>query len=179
MLRLLLEKHRSKDGSWDVVVPSSGGKDSAFVAHMLKYKYNMNPLTVTWAPHIYTAVGWSNFQALIHSGLDNISGTPDGMLHRILSRASLIKMGDVFQPFIYGQKAFPIRIATKMGIPLIMFGENGEVEYGGDSKNEESPTHNITDDIDKHYNSGFQLTDWADAGLTKEVFELLSNAKYR
>jgi N-acetyl sugar amidotransferase len=166
MLLDLLDKHRSKDGSWDVVVPSSGGKDSSFVAHMLKERYGMHPLTVTWAPHIYTAVGWYNFQALIHAGLDNIMGTPDGMLHRVLSRASLIKMGDVFQPFIYGQKAFPIKMATKMGIPLIMFGENGEVEYGGDSKNEESPTHDITSDMDRHYNSGFQLTDWADAGLT-------------
>ena len=39
----LLDKHRRKDGYWDVLVPSSGGKDSGFVAHQLKYKYNMNP----------------------------------------------------------------------------------------------------------------------------------------
>jgi|TARA_B100001971_G_scaffold5268_1_gene4357 N-acetyl sugar amidotransferase len=165
-LRGLLEKHRSNDGSWDVVVPSSGGKDSAFVAHKLKYEYNMHPLTVTWAPHIYTGVGWYNFQALVHSGLDNVLGTPDGLLHRILTRASLIKMGDIFQPFIYGQKAFPISTAVRYGIPLIMYGENGEVEYGGDSKNEELPTHNITSDIEKHYISGFKLTDWADCGIS-------------
>ena len=46
----LLNKFRSKTGHHDVVVPGSGGKDSAFTAHILKYKYGMNPLTVTWAP---------------------------------------------------------------------------------------------------------------------------------
>src|SRR3989338_6040052 len=52
----LLDKHRSKDGSWDVVVPSSGGKDSGLVAHQLK-EYGMHPLTATWAPFIYTKIG--------------------------------------------------------------------------------------------------------------------------
>jgi len=46
-----LNKYRKNDGTYDVLVPSSGGKDSLYVAHMLKYKYNMNPLTVTWAPY--------------------------------------------------------------------------------------------------------------------------------
>ena len=46
----LLDKHRSKDGSWDCIVPSSHGKDSALVAHQLKHQYGMHPLTVTWAP---------------------------------------------------------------------------------------------------------------------------------
>ena len=52
-LRLLLDKFRSSDGSYDVIVPGSGGKDSAYTSHILKYKYGMNPLTVTWAPHLY------------------------------------------------------------------------------------------------------------------------------
>ena len=68
----LCNRHRSKDGGYDCIVPGSGGKDSAFTAHVLKYKYGMNPLTVTWAPHKYTEIGWHNFQNWIHSGLDNI-----------------------------------------------------------------------------------------------------------
>ena len=56
-LKELLARHRRSDGSFDVVVPSSGGKDSARVAHELKYNYGMNPLTVTWAPHVYTDIG--------------------------------------------------------------------------------------------------------------------------
>ncbi len=57
-LSTLLDKHRKHDGSYDVIVPSSGGKDSGYVAHQLKYIYKMNPLTVTWAPHIYTEIGF-------------------------------------------------------------------------------------------------------------------------
>ena len=91
----------------------------------------MNPLTVTWAPHIYTDIGLKNFQGLIHSGLTNILGTPDGKVHRRLTRDSLIEIGDPFQPFIYGQVSFPVKMALQFNISLIMDGENGEEEYGG------------------------------------------------
>ena len=60
----LLDRHRKTSG-YDVVVPGSGGKDSAFTAHILKSKYGMNPLTVTWAPHLYTEIGWENFFQLL------------------------------------------------------------------------------------------------------------------
>lgn len=56
-LKELCDKYRSKDGSYDCLVPGSGGKDSFFQAHILKYKYNMHPLTITWAPNIYTEWG--------------------------------------------------------------------------------------------------------------------------
>ncbi|MFH0869433.1 MAG: N-acetyl sugar amidotransferase [archaeon] len=167
-LQALCDKHRSKDGSWDVIVPCSGGKDSAVVAHMLKAKYNMHPLTVTWAPHKYSDIGWSNFQRFIHSGFDNIMGTPNGIVHRKMTRLAFEILGDPFQPFIYGQKAFPIRIATKFNIPLIMYGENGEVEYGGDSKNEESPSHNVDDDMIKHYFSGLDINYWKQYGFSDQ-----------
>ena len=61
----LLDQHRRSDGQWDVIVPSSGGKDSGYVAHQLRYKYGMNPLTVTWSPLEYTDIGFQNFQACI------------------------------------------------------------------------------------------------------------------
>ena len=68
----LCDKYRKKSG-YDVVIPGSGGKDSAFTAHILKYKYGMNPLTVTWAPHLYTNIGWENFINWIPvGGFDNI-----------------------------------------------------------------------------------------------------------
>ena len=72
----LLEKHRRKDGYWDVIVPSSGGKDSAFVAHQLKYKYGMTPLTVTWTPLIYTDIGYQNFQSFRDAGFTNLMCSP-------------------------------------------------------------------------------------------------------
>ena len=70
-LRELCDEYRKNDGSYDCLVPGSGGKDSFYAAHLLKYKYGMHPLTVTWAPHIYTPWGWENMQAWIHAGFDN------------------------------------------------------------------------------------------------------------
>ena len=102
----LLDKHRRKDGYWDVVVPCSGGKDSAYVAHILKHKYKMNPLTVTWAPMLYTDVGIKNLKNMIDSGLDNIKATPNGKTHRLLTKLSLEIMGDVFQPSYMVKKVF-------------------------------------------------------------------------
>lgn len=167
-LKALCDKHRSKDGSWDVIIPCSGGKDGSYVAHVLKEKYGMHPLTVTWAPHIYTEIGYNNMQRFVHSGFDNITGTPNGFVHRILTRLAFEHIGDPFQPFIYGQKSFPIRIATQFNIPLIMYGENGEVEYGGDMKNADKPSHNITDDISTHYFSGLDPSYWTKYGIPEE-----------
>ena len=68
----LCKKHKRKSG-YDVVIPGSGGKDSGYTAHILKYKYGLNPLTVTWAPHLYTEIGRKNFDNWIKiGGFDNI-----------------------------------------------------------------------------------------------------------
>ncbi len=138
-LEALLEKRRSTDGSWDVVVPSSGGKDSALVAHQLKVRYGMHPLTVTWAPFIYTDIGWQNYFNMIQSGFNGLVAWPDGILHRKLARIAFELKGDPFEPFPYGQKAFAYQVALRFKIPLIFYGENGEVEYGGSFKNENKP----------------------------------------
>src|SRR3989338_5221830 len=65
-LSQLLDKYRRKDGYYDCIVPGSGGKDSVYAAHILKYKYGMHPLTVTWPPIIYTQIGYKNFRKLIY-----------------------------------------------------------------------------------------------------------------
>lgn len=82
----LCDKYRSKDGSYDCLIPGSGGKDSFYQAHVLKYKYGMHPLTITWAPNIYTDWGWKNQQSWIRAGFDNILYTPNGKNHRLLTR---------------------------------------------------------------------------------------------
>lgn len=161
----LCDENRSADGSWDVIVPCSGGKDSAFVAHQLKVKYGMHPLTVTWAPHVYTDLGWRNLQAFIHSGFDNILGTPNGKVHREMTRLAYEHLGDPFQPFIYGQKAFPMQMAVKYKIPLIMYGEDGEVEYGGDKNAIGRCGHDASGDLIKHYFSGVGPLEWTKHGV--------------
>ncbi len=166
-LRDLLDRFRRNDGSFDVVVPSSGGKDSSYVAHQLKYKYNMNPLSVTWSPNLYTDIGWLNFQGLIKAGLPNILGSADGQVHRRLTKESFIEMGEPFQPFIYGQVTFPLQIAAKYKIPLIMDGENGQVEYGGDDTTWEKKGFSIEEEI-RHWFSGVSIDRWYEKGFTKK-----------
>ena len=135
-----LDKFRRNDGSYDVVVPGSGGKDSAFTSHVLKYRYGMNPLTVTWAPHLYTDIGWKNFTNWIHvGGHDNFLLTPNGRLHRLLTRLAFKNLLHPFQPFIVGQRIIGPAMAAKFGVQLVMYGEN-QAEYGNDPNENYKPT---------------------------------------
>lgn len=137
-LKTLCDKYRKTDGSYDCLLPGSGGKDSFYTAYNLKYKYGMHPLTVTWAPHIYTPWGWHNFQSWIHSGFDNFLLTPNGRTHRLLTRLAIENLFHPFQPFIIGQKAFAPKMAIKYNIPLVFYGEN-EAEYGNPVQDNQGP----------------------------------------
>lgn len=165
----LLDRHRSKNGRYDCVVPGSGGKDSGYVAHQLKYRYGMNPLTVTFAPHIYTDIGWQNYVAFKDAGFDNILIFPDGKTVRKLSRMAFELWGDHFKIFGLGQKAIAFNIATRFGIPLIFYGENGEIEYGGSVKNKEKPFEDI-EDWSELYFQGSTLDELLEEGLQKGLF---------
>lgn len=126
----LLDKHRRNDGQYDCIVPGSGGKDSAFQSHILKYKYGMNPLTITWPPILYTEYGYQNWKNWIDvGGFDNMSFTRNGSVMKLLTKLSIENLLHPFQTFILGQKNLAPKIAAKMGIPLIFYGEN-EAEYG-------------------------------------------------
>lgn len=137
-LRDLLDKYRRDDGHYDCIVPGSGGKDSGFVSHILKYKYGMNPLTITWAPHLYTDIGFRNLERWIHAGFDNILVTPNGGVHRILTKLAFENLLHPFQPFIIGQKSVAPRASVLYNIPLVMYGES-PVEYGNNLEEAESP----------------------------------------
>jgi N-acetyl sugar amidotransferase len=133
----ILNKYRKSSG-YDCIVPGSGGKDSSYTAHILKYKYGMNPLTVTWSPHLYTDVGKKNFENWITiGGFDNILFTPNGKLHRLLTRLAFINLLHPFQPFIIGQKIIGPLIALKFNIPLVIYGEN-QAEYGNKIEDNEN-----------------------------------------
>jgi N-acetyl sugar amidotransferase len=126
----LLDKHRRNDGAYDCIVPGSGGKDSAFQSHVLKYKYGMHPLTVTWPPILYTDIGLKNFRNWLDvGGFDNVSFKVNGRVHKTLTRLSIENLLHPFQSFILGQKNLAPKLAIKFGIPLIFYGEN-ESEYG-------------------------------------------------
>ncbi len=162
----LLERFRKNDGSYDCIIPGSGGKDSCYTAHVLKYKYGMNPLTVTWPPIIYTDVGWKNFRSWIDiGGFDNLSFNYNGMIHALLTRLAIENLLHPFQPFIIGQKNLAPKIALKYNIPLIFYGEN-EAEYG-------NPIADNTSSLrDKSYFSMKNLEEIQLAGVSvKALFE--------
>ena len=163
----ICDKYRRNDGSFDVLVPSSGGKDSAYVALELRDKYGMNPLTVTFSPSLYTEIGYTNFQSHIHHGLNNVAFTADGLVHRRLCRAATIEMGDPFQPFVYGQVNVPLRIAQAYNINLIVDGENGEVEYGGSADTADLDGFDESQSED-YWQSGIPVSSWQDYGFSRQ-----------
>jgi len=176
-LERMLEHHRSVDGSFDVVVPVSGGKDGGFTAHMLKHKYGMHPLCVSFAPLIPTEIGQKNLRAFIDSGFDVIQGHPNGQSARKLARLAFEHMGDPFQPFIYGQTNFPLRIATQERIPLVFYGEDGEAEYGGVVK--EARATRKPEEHDSQYFSGKSPEFWEAYGIKAHELEIFKGPLYQ
>ena len=166
----LLDKHRKNDGSYDCLVPGSGGKDSAYQAHVLKYKYGMNPLTVTWPPILYTDYGLKNWKNWLDSGFDNISFYRNGKVMKLLTRLSIENLLHPFQTFILGQKNLAPKIAAAQGINLIFYGEN-EAEYGNPIAD------NMTSLRDKSYYSFEHLNEIYLGGVT--VSELIEKYDVR
>lgn len=166
----LLDKHRKNDGSYDCLVPGSGGKDSAYQAHVLKYKYGMNPLTVTWPPILYTDYGLKNWKNWLDSGFDNISFYRNGKVMKLLTKLSIENLLHPFQTFILGQKNLAPKIAAAHGINLIFYGEN-EAEYGNPIAD------NMTSLRDKSYYSFEHLNEIYLGGVT--VSELIEKYDVR
>lgn len=158
----LCDQYRRNDGHYDCIAAGSGGKDSFYASHQLKYKYGMNPLTVTWAPHIYTDWGWKNFESWIHSGFDNYLHTPNGKVHRLLTRLAIENLFHPFQPFIIGQKSLVPKMAVLLDIPLVFYGEN-EAEHGNPKADSETPKRDwkyfVVEDKSKIFISGTSLED--------------------
>ena len=161
----LLDRYRKSDGSYDCLVPGSGGKDSFYQSHILKYKYGMNPLTITWPPILYTEYGYRNFQNWLDSGFDNISFTRNPMVMKKLTKLAIENLLHPFQTFILGQKNLAPKIASNFNIPLIFYGEN-EAEYGNPI------AENFTSLRDKSYFTYKNLDNLFLAGLSiKELME--------
>ena len=121
----LLDKHRKGNGEYDCLVPGSGGKDSAFVTHLLKFKYGMNPLTCTWPPILYTKYGLENYKNWLKTcEVENIVLKPKEYIMKYLTKKSILNILHPFQTFIIGQKNIAPKIAAKYNIKLIFYGES-------------------------------------------------------
>jgi N-acetyl sugar amidotransferase len=140
----LLEKNRSKTGSFDCIVPVSGGKDGSYVAYMLKHKFGMNLLAVTVRPALSLEIGDKNLHNFIHSGYDHIHITPNPIVLNRLNKYGFIEKGFPYYGWLIAIMSAVIRTAANFKIPLIFYGEDGEVEYGGSTETQNKALHDIS-----------------------------------
>lgn len=125
-LRALLEYHKNHAGlNYDCIVPISGGKDSTFQLHVLTKVYGMKPLAVTFSHNWYSKTGLYNlYNALEKFNVDHIMFTPHRQLVNKLARKSLPMIGDSCWHCHMGVGAFPLQIAVKFKIRLLVWGES-------------------------------------------------------
>ena len=168
-LKEILEKFRSKNNYYDCIIPVSGGKDSHFQAYTIKEKFGLNPLVVNFHPLDQTEIGKKNLDNLKKLGVDCIEFSPNPNVYLKLARFGLKKLGDFQWPEHIGIFTVPVQIAIKYKIPLIIWGENPQFEYG-------QPTDISTDTIlDRKWlekNGGYFLDKIKPQDMIKHGFEL-------
>ena len=130
-LKEVTDRYRSKDGSqWDCIVPVSGGKDSTYqVIRMLQL--GMNPLCITATTCHLSEIGRKNIQNIKDLGVDYVEFSPNPVVRRKLNRIGLTDVGDISWPEHVGIFTIPVRAAVQYNVPLIVWGENSQNEYGG------------------------------------------------
>tara|TARA_B110000879_G_C11181039_1_gene518326 strand:- start:2198 stop:3343 length:1146 start_codon:yes stop_codon:yes gene_type:complete len=140
----LLDKYRSTNGDgFDCVVPVSGGKDGSYVAYTLKHKYGMNPLAVTVRPALSLELGDENLSSFIESGFNHIHISPNSKVMQKLNKLGFIEKGFPYYGWLIAIKTAVIQTAMNFNIPLIFYGEDGEVEYGGSTESKNNPLYDI------------------------------------
>lgn len=126
----VLARYRRGGGNWDCIVPVSGGKDSTYqVIRMLQL--GLNPLCVTSTTCDLADIGRKNIENLKRLGVDYVEFTPNPVVRAKLNRIGLTEVGDISWPEHVGIFTIPVRAAVQFDVPLIVWGENAQNEYGG------------------------------------------------
>ena len=165
----ILDKYKSKDGSkYDCIIPVSGGKDSTFQTYTIKETFGLNPLAVNFHPHDQTEIGRKNLENLKQLGVDCIEFSPNPIVYSKLAKFGLVELGDFQWPEHIGIFTVPVQVAVRYKIPLIIWGENPQLEYG-------QPTNIDTDTIlDREWNEkngGYFLDKIKPKDMTKYGFK--------
>jgi N-acetyl sugar amidotransferase len=143
LTKVLEANRRSLSQPFDCIVPVSGGKDGSYVAHTLKTKYNVNPLTVTIRPALELDIGDTNLKNFINSGFTHIHITADVNILQTLNKFGFIEKGFPYYGWLIAIHTAVIRTALAFNIPLIFWGEDGEIEYGGGTAKQNTPFYDI------------------------------------
>lgn len=163
----ILEKYRSKDGSkWDCIIPVSGGKDSCYQAFVMKNKYKMNPLCVNFVPCEMTDVGYKNLVFLRDLGFDLIQLGANREVYREMAKVGFHKLGDCCWPEHIGIFTTPVQVAVNYKIPLIIWGENSQFEYGGPAHAREAQV------LDRRWLEEYQMLGYRLSDLEYDGFDL-------
>ncbi|MDR3598764.1 N-acetyl sugar amidotransferase [Clostridium sp.] len=127
----ILDRYKSiNQSNWDCIIPVSGGKDSTFqVIKMLEF--GMNPLCVTATTCDLSEIGRKNIENIKNLGVDYVEFTSNRVVRRKLNRIGLLQVGDISWPEHVSIFTIPVRAAVHYNVPLIVWGENSQNEYGG------------------------------------------------
>lgn len=141
----LIEQYRlPKDQpGWDCIVPISGGKDSTYQVYFMKYVCGMNPLAVCFETTAITEIGERNLDNISKMGVDVIHFKKNYNAYKSMVIEGFRRVGDEMWPNHLGIFTIPVIVAVKFNIPLIVWGENPQQEYGG--PDERSINNNILD----------------------------------
>lgn len=132
-LRKILSNYRNRSGTnYDCIVPVSGGKDSYFIVHMIKNIYQMNPLLVTYNKHYNTAVGvrnLANLRSRFNCDIMTLTINPETV--KKITRSTMRRFGSIYWHCLAGQSVYPVQVAVKMKIPLIIWGAHQGIDQVG------------------------------------------------
>lgn len=169
----ILSQYRSQNGSqYDCIIPVSGGKDSCYQAITMRDKYGMNPLCVTHTPCELTPIGLENLNFLRDQGFDLIQVSGNRKNYKELVRIGFFKLGDCCWPEHIGIFTAPVRVAVNYNIPLLIWGENSQFEYGGPATKK---GNNFLDRnwLEQFQMSGHRLSDVVHDGVKLNTIQTL------
>lgn len=170
-LRAIFDEARAKAGAgYDCILPISGGKDSFFQAHVLVKVYGLKPLAVTFNHNWYSETGFYNLQRLLEVfDLDHFQFTPSRGLVNKLAKKSISVIGDTCWHCHSGVGAFPLQVAARFKIPLLIWGESIAENDGRASY--QSPVHKFDRDYFTKVSAKLTAEEMIDSELTaKDVY---------
>jgi hypothetical protein len=163
-LQALFNKHKGH-GSYDIIVPVSGGKDGSYVTHSCKTRYGLNPLCVTIHPPLRSNIGHRNIENFKKAGFTLLEINPPYEAMRLLNKRGFVEQGRPLYGWTTAIFTSVIRVAKAFGVTLIMYGEDGEIEYGGSTESKNRATFSA-EFIKRVYLEGPKLSETSTPGIT-------------
>ena len=153
-LKSILKKYKSQS-AYDCVVPVSGGKDGSYVASKLRDELGLRPLTVTSRPPLETDVGRKNLENFLKYNYDHVHVTPNSKAMAILNKIGFIKKGSPYYGWLTSIFSVVIKVALQNKINLVVYAEDGEIEYGGSTKNKNKAIFDLKYMIKNYFEGGY------------------------